>query len=65
LSAIVWSKRREDRVVTAEFSFRYGDEREEYLPETASAARRFFQAVLKQEWARPKSLTKTQFMYRE
>jgi hypothetical protein len=65
LSVIVWSKRREDRLVTAEFSFRYEDDREEYLPGTALVARRFFQAVQRQEWARPESLTKTQFLYGE
>lgn len=63
LALILWSKGKEGRTLTAEFSFRYKDENEAYSPEVASAARRFFEGVQRLDWARPDGSTKTQYLY--
>jgi hypothetical protein len=63
VALILWSKGKKGRILTAEFSFRYEDENESFSPELASAARRFFEALQRQDWMRPDALTKTQYMY--
>lgn len=63
LAVVVWSRGKKGRPLTAEFSFRYGDEDENYPEPTATFARRFFDAVQRCDWARPDGRTKTEFMY--
>ena len=60
---ILWSKGKKGRILTAEFSFRCEDDDEAFSPELASAARRFFEGLQRQDWTRPEALTKTQYMY--
>jgi hypothetical protein len=60
---ILWRKGEKGRVLTAELSFRYEDANEDFRPDVAAAARRFFQAIQRADWARPEAMTKTQFMY--
>jgi hypothetical protein len=63
MALILWSKGKKGRILTAEFSFRYTDEKETFSLEVASAARRFFEGLQYQDWARPEAITKTQYMY--
>ena len=63
VALILWSKGKNGRILTAEFSFRCEDENEAFSPELASAARRFFEGLQHQDWTRPEALTKTQYMY--
>ena len=63
MALILWSKGKKGRILTAEFSFRYTDEKEAFSLEVASAARRFFEGLQYQDWARPEAITKTQYMY--
>lgn len=63
LALILWSKGKEGRMLTAEFSFRYKDDNEAYSPQVASTARRFFEGVQRLDWARPEGSTKTQYLY--
>jgi hypothetical protein len=62
-AVILWSKRQKDRVLTAEFSFRYKNDNEGFSFEIATAARAFFERLQELNWTRPGALTKTQFMY--
>jgi hypothetical protein len=63
VAMILWSKMHKDRVLTAEFSFRYKDENGGISMEVATAARAFFERLQELNWTRPGALTKTQFMY--
>jgi hypothetical protein len=63
VASILWSKGKKGRILTAEFSFRYTDEKEAFSLEVASAARRFFEGLQYQDWTRPEAITKTQYMY--
>ena len=63
VALILWSKEKRGRILTAEFSFRCEDDKEAFAPELASAARRFFEGLQRQDWTRPEALTKTQYMY--
>jgi hypothetical protein len=63
MALILWSKGKKGRILTAEFSFRYTDEKEIFSSKVASAARRFFEGLQYQDWARPEAITKTQYMY--
>ena len=63
LVVVVWTKGKGGRLLTAELSFRYGAENEAFAPGPAAAARRLFEGLQRQDWARPDALTKTQFMY--
>jgi len=63
VALILWSKGKKGRILTAEFSFRCEDDDEAFSPELASAARRFFEGLQRQDWTRPEALTKTQYMY--
>ena len=63
VALILWSKGKGGRILTADFSFRYEDEKEAFSPELALAARRFFDGLQCQDWTRPETLTKTQYMY--
>ena len=63
MALILWSKGKKGRILTAEFSFRYTDEKETFSLEVACAARRFFEGLQYQDWTRPEAITKTQYMY--
>jgi hypothetical protein len=63
VALILWSKGKKGRILTAEFSFRFRDDNEAFSPELASAAKRFFEGLQHQDWARPEALTKTQYLY--
>jgi hypothetical protein len=63
MALILWSKGKKGRILTAEFSFRCEDENEAFSSKVASAARRFFEGLQRQDWTRPEALTKTQYMY--
>ena len=63
VALILWSKGEKGRILTAEFSFRYEDDNEDFSPEVASAAKRFFEGLQRLDWARPEASTKTQYMY--
>lgn len=66
IALILWSKGKEGkagRTLTAEFSFRYGNQDEAFPLDMASAARRFFERLQRMDWARPEASTKTEFMY--
>jgi hypothetical protein len=63
VALILWSKSKKGRILTAEFSFRYKDEKEAFPPEVASAARRFFEGLQYLDWTRPEAITKTQYLY--
>jgi hypothetical protein len=63
VALILWSKGRKGRILTAEFSFRCEDDNEAFSLELASAARRFFEGLQRQDWSRPEALTKTQYLY--
>lgn len=58
VALILWSKGKKGRILTAEFSFRFRDDNEAFSPELASAAKRFFEGLQRQDWARPEALTK-------
>jgi hypothetical protein len=63
VALILWSKGRKGRILTAELSFRCEDDNEAFSLELASAARRFFEGLQRQDWSRPEALTKTQYLY--
>ena len=63
VALILWSKGEKGRILTAEFSFRYQDDNEDFSPEVASAAKRFFEGLQRLDWARPEASTKTQYLY--
>jgi hypothetical protein len=63
MALILWSKGKKGRILTAECSFRYTDEKETFSLELASAARQFFEGLQYQDWTRPEAITKTQYMY--
>jgi hypothetical protein len=63
VALILWSKGKKGRILTAEFSFRCEDDNEAFSSELASAARRFFEGLQRQDWTRPEAVTKTQYMY--
>ena len=63
VALILWSKGEKGRILTAEFSFRYQDDNEDFSPKVASAAKRFFERLQRLDWARPEASTKTQYMY--
>ena len=63
LALILWSKGQNGRILTAEFSFRYKDDKEAFPPKVASNARRYFERLQRLDWARPEGSTKTQYMY--
>lgn len=63
VAVILWSKDKSSRPLTAEISFRYEDDNEDFAPEVAIVARRFFEGLQHLDWTRPDGTTKTQFMY--
>jgi hypothetical protein len=63
MAVIVWSKGKKGRPLTAEYSFRYQDDREAFRPDIAAAAKRFFERLQQMDWARPEASTKTQYTY--
>ena len=63
VALILWSKGKKGRILTAELSFRYTDEKEAFPVDVASAAKRFFEGVQHMDWARPDAITKTQYLY--
>jgi hypothetical protein len=65
IAVILWTHIVHKRFLAAELSFRYENSTETYSAGAAFRARRFFELLQDQEWARPDSLTKTQLMYGE
>jgi hypothetical protein len=63
VALILWSKGNKGRILTAEISFRYEDDNEDFSPKLACAARHFFEGLQHQDWTRSEALTKTQYMY--
>lgn len=63
VALILWQKGKKGRLLTAEFSFRYGNKRERFSAKLARAARGVFEGVQRCDWTRPDALTKTQYMY--
>lgn len=63
VALILWSHAWKSRSISAEFSFRYENQEEKYLPEAAELAFDFFAALQGLDWCLPGSTTKTQFAY--
>ena len=61
LALILWTRGR--KVLTAELSFRHEEIRNRTVGEIAPVAKRFFEALQAQEWARPGATGKTGVMY--
>jgi hypothetical protein len=64
VALILWSNGSKGRPLMAEFSFRYGDDDEDYKASMATSAKQFFEAVQRLDWCRPDGMTKTQYVYR-
>jgi hypothetical protein len=63
VAIVLWSKGKKGRILTAELSFRITNSREEFPLEVVMPARRFFEGLQRQDWAKPEAMTKTQYMY--
>jgi hypothetical protein len=60
---IFWAIGQQERLVVAEFSFRYKNKQEEYSGSSARAAMRLFQAIQRGDWFDSAGATKTEFLY--
>jgi hypothetical protein len=63
VALILWSKGKKGRVLTAELSFRYEAQKEDFSADVAAGAKRFFEGLQSLDWTRPEAITKTQYMY--
>ena len=63
VALIFWSHAWEERIIAAEFSFRYKSAKELYPLETAEAAFALFLAIQSLDWCLPAGTTKTQLVY--
>jgi hypothetical protein len=63
VALILWSKGKEGRTLTAEYSFRYEDTNETFPRDAAAVARRFYARLQRLDWTQPEATRKTQFMY--
>jgi hypothetical protein len=64
-AVIVWTHAKSRRILVVEFSFRIKDKEERFSFATANSARSFFEVVLGHDWARPDSVTKTEYVFRD
>jgi len=65
IALILWSDREEGRPLVAEFSFRYGDEKERHSRKVSLQSMEFFEKLQALDWGAAAGRTKTQFAYGE
>ena len=65
VALILWSNGPTGRPLVAEFSYRYGNEKEEYTADVAQLAMAMFMAFQRLDWCVPDGRTKTQYAYGE